>query len=146
MNTPGAGKSSLLQALFRIVNLQGGAITIDDCNIRDIGLDVLRGRLALVPQDSTLFLGTLRENLLSYFVDLSHCAYLCSNTTPPTHSDPQGTRTDAELISALKRAWLLPRDGTPADAITEAKFSLDAGVSDEGTALFTFILFRELAS
>lgn len=104
----GAGKSSLLQALFRIVNLRSGSITIDNYNIRDIGLDVLRSRLALVPQDSTLFLGTLRENL-----------------------DPQGTRTDAELISALKRAWLLPHDG-PVDPATEAKFSLDASVSDEG--------------
>ncbi|KAF7792644.1 hypothetical protein EIP86_003741 [Pleurotus ostreatoroseus] len=104
----GAGKSSLLQALFRIVNLQGGSIVIDGYDIAKMGLDVLRSRLALVPQDSTLFLGTLRENL-----------------------DPQGTRTDAEIISALKRAWLLPREG-PADTATEAKFSLDSSVSDEG--------------
>ncbi|CAL1711021.1 unnamed protein product [Somion occarium] len=106
----GAGKSSLLQALFRIVNVQGGTVIIDGHNIRDVGLDTLRSRLALVPQDSTLFMGTLRENL-----------------------DPQGTRTDAELISALKRAWLLPRDGSPVDPIVEAKFSLDASVSDEGS-------------
>lgn len=45
--------------------------------------------------------------------------------------DPQNTRTDAELIEALKRAWLLPKDG-PVDPATEAKFSLDAAVSDEG--------------
>ena len=48
--------------------------------------------------------------------------------------DPQGTRIDAEIISALRRAWLLPRDGTPADPMVEAKFSLDAAVSDEGTS------------
>ena len=59
----GAGKSSLLQALFRIVNVQKGKIEIDGINIADIGLDVLRGRLALVPQDSILFQGTLRDNL-----------------------------------------------------------------------------------
>ena len=46
-----------------MVELQSGKIEIDGINIRDIGLDVLRSRLALVPQDSTLFLGTLRENL-----------------------------------------------------------------------------------
>jgi hypothetical protein len=46
-----------------IVELQSGKIEIDGINIRDIGLDALRGRLALVPQDSTLFLGTLRDNL-----------------------------------------------------------------------------------
>jgi len=105
----GSGKSSLMQALFRIVELQSGSIEIDGRNIRDIGLDVLRGQIALVPQDSVLFLGSLRSNL-----------------------DPQGTRTDAELISALQRAWLLPRDG-PADATVEAKFSLDSTVGDEGS-------------
>ncbi|KAG5653200.1 hypothetical protein H0H81_001751 [Sphagnurus paluster] len=109
IDQPEIGKSSLLQALFRTVELQGGKIEIDGQNIRSIGLDVLRGRLALVPQDSTLFLGTLRENL-----------------------DPQGLRTDAELISVLQRAWLLPNDGT-ADPIAEAKFSLDSTVGDEGS-------------
>ncbi|KAG6916302.1 hypothetical protein DXG01_007459 [Tephrocybe rancida] len=57
------GKSSLLQALFRTVELESGKIEIDGQNISSVGLDTLRGRLALVPQDSTLFLGTLRENL-----------------------------------------------------------------------------------
>ena len=47
----------------RTVELQSGKVEIDGYNIREIGLDVLRGRLALVPQDSSLFLGTLRENL-----------------------------------------------------------------------------------
>jgi len=106
----GAGKSSLMQALFRMVNVQGGSITIDGVNIANIGLDVLRGRLALVPQDSTLFLGTLRENL-----------------------DPEGTKTDAEIISAMRRSWLIPNDGTQIDASTQAKFSLDASVTDEGS-------------
>lgn len=49
--------------------------------------------------------------------------------------DPQGTKTDAELISALQRAWLLPREGK--DAAAETKFGLDAIVSDEG---FCFIV------
>ncbi|EIW55759.1 multidrug resistance-associated ABC transporter [Trametes versicolor FP-101664 SS1] len=105
----GAGKSSLLQALFRIVNVQSGHIEIDGQNIADIGLDTLRGRLALVPQDSLLFKGTLRENL-----------------------DPTNTRTDAELIDSLRRAWLLPRDGST-DPVAEAKFSLSSNVSDEGS-------------
>ncbi|CCM00202.1 uncharacterized protein FIBRA_02230 [Fibroporia radiculosa] len=112
----GAGKSSLLQALFRIVNTQGGIIEIDGYNIRDIGLDTLRGQLALVPQDALLFKGTLRQNL--------------SMKGPP--SDPQGIRADAELISALKRTWLLPRDGS-CDPVVEAKFSLDSPVSEEGS-------------
>ena len=59
----GAGKSSLLQALFRIVNVQAGSVEVDGVNVANIGLETLRSRLALVPQDSLLFRGTLRENL-----------------------------------------------------------------------------------
>lgn len=46
-----------------MVELRDGAIEIDDINIQTTELETLRQRLALVPQDSTLFLGTLRENL-----------------------------------------------------------------------------------
>jgi ATP-binding cassette, subfamily C (CFTR/MRP), member 1 len=46
-----------------MVELQGGEIDIDGRNIRHVGLKALRSSLALVPQDTTLFLGTLRDNL-----------------------------------------------------------------------------------
>ena len=49
--------------LFSVVELESGKIEIDGYNVRSVGLDVLRRGLALVPQDSTLFLGTLRDNL-----------------------------------------------------------------------------------
>lgn len=45
--------------------------------------------------------------------------------------DPQASRTDAELIEVLQKAWLLPKHGK-VDPLTEAKFSLDAKVGDEG--------------
>ncbi|TFK23809.1 ATP-dependent bile acid permease [Coprinopsis marcescibilis] len=107
----GAGKSSLLQALFRMVEVSDGHVEIDGVNIRNIGLETLRSRLTLVPQDCVLLFGTLRDNL-----------------------DPQRSRTDAELIHILQRTWLLPRDG-PVDPFTEAKFSLDSVVGDEGSNL-----------
>jgi ATP-binding cassette, subfamily C (CFTR/MRP), member 1 len=53
-----------------------------------------------------------------------------------TISDPEATRTDAEIIEALQRAWLLPKDG-PVDAAVEAKFSLNASVNDEGNFVDT---------
>jgi ATP-binding cassette subfamily C (CFTR/MRP) protein 1 len=49
------GKSSLLQALFRMVELHSGTIEVDGVDISKIGLASLRAKLALVPQDSTLF-------------------------------------------------------------------------------------------
>ena len=59
----GSGKSTLIQALFRIVEPAVGQIMIDGINISLIGLHELRSRLSIIPQDPTMFEGTLRSNL-----------------------------------------------------------------------------------
>ena len=59
----GAGKSSLTLALFRIIEACNGSIEIDDRRISDLGLYELRTRLTIIPQDPTLFTGSLRLNL-----------------------------------------------------------------------------------
>lgn len=59
----GAGKSSLMSALFRIRELSGGRILIDGVDIASIGLRCLRSRLSIIPQEATLFSGTIRSNL-----------------------------------------------------------------------------------
>ncbi|XP_055636691.1 multidrug resistance-associated protein 1-like isoform X6 [Toxorhynchites rutilus septentrionalis] len=60
----GAGKSSLISALFRLhPSYTTGSITIDGININRIGLEKLRRSLSIIPQNPLLFSGTLRENL-----------------------------------------------------------------------------------
>lgn len=59
----GAGKSSLTNCLFRILESAGGQIIIDGIDIASIGLHDLRGRLTIIPQDPILFSGNLRMNL-----------------------------------------------------------------------------------
>ena len=79
----GAGKSSLTQALFRIIEATGGSITIDGINIAHMGLGFLRSRLTIIPQDPVLFSGNLRFNL-----------------------DPFDQHNDRELWKALENAHL----------------------------------------
>lgn len=59
----GAGKSSLALAIFRIIEPETGHISIDGLNTSELNLSLLRGSLAIIPQDSQAFEGTLRQNL-----------------------------------------------------------------------------------
>ncbi|KAH8433204.1 uncharacterized protein LDX57_010838 [Aspergillus melleus] len=59
----GAGKSSLVLALFRFIKATHGKIVVDGVDISQIPLHTLRSRLAIIPQHPVLFRGTVRSNL-----------------------------------------------------------------------------------
>lgn len=58
----GAGKSSVIQAIFRLAN-NDGVIKIDDINISTVPLQILRKNISIIPQDAILFSGSMRDNL-----------------------------------------------------------------------------------
>ena len=79
----GSGKSSMAAALFRIVELDSGSISIDGVDTRTLGLRELRRGLFIIPQDPVLFSASLRFNV-----------------------DPFDEYSDEEVLGALKKAEL----------------------------------------
>jgi ATP-binding cassette subfamily C protein CydC len=59
----GTGKSTVLQLLLRLTDVQGGAITFDGVDLRDMAQADWHGHVALLAQDAPVFLGTIRDNL-----------------------------------------------------------------------------------
>jgi ATP-binding cassette subfamily B protein len=59
----GAGKSTVLQLLLRFYDAQQGAVLVDGVPVRAAALGALRARIGLVPQDSTVFSTSARENI-----------------------------------------------------------------------------------
>jgi len=63
VGSSGAGKTTFVRLLMRFFNLTSGRITIDGIDISNISQENLRGKIAFVPQDPTLFHRTLMENI-----------------------------------------------------------------------------------
>ena len=67
----GSGKTSIISLLNRLYQIQEGAIIIDDVNINDYKLDILRSRIGVVLQDVFLFSGTVLDNITLRNADIT---------------------------------------------------------------------------
>ncbi len=100
----GAGKSSLLTALLRLVELEGGSILIDRVDIAHVGLNTLRSVMSVIPQDPVLFSGTVRSNL-----------------------DPFGKYTDVQIWEGLQRTLLSNSISSLDDKVAENGSNFSVG-------------------
>lgn len=80
----GAGKSTIITALFRFLDPETGHVKIDNVDITSIDLQRLRRSITIIPQDPTLFTGTIKSNL-----------------------DPYDEFSDEQIFEALKRVNLI---------------------------------------
>jgi ABC-type multidrug transport system fused ATPase/permease subunit len=94
----GSGKSTLVISLLRLIEADQGVIRIDGIDISKIGLRDLRSKIAVLPQEPTLFEGTVRSNL-----------------------DPFNQASDSEIWGALRAVHL-------AEKIRSMPLRLDAPI------------------
>ena len=101
----GAGKSSIMQVLFRLVNPSKGFILIDGQDYMQAGLHELRRQMSVIPQSATLFIASLKDNL-----------------------DPFHEHSEAEIIKVLSKVRL-------GNLLTELPNGLNSQINSEGLSL-----------
>ena len=106
----GSGKSTICLCLFRILEPLTGTIYIDDKDITNIGLDILRQSLTIIPQDPCLMAGSLRYNL-----------------------DPLNRSNDEEMIKVLKEVGF--EESYEDDKKKEKKSILEKEIEQNGANL-----------
>ncbi len=93
-----SGKTSLLLALYRLLDLESGSIVVDGLDLRTLPRDTIRERLVAIPQDLFVF----------------------SGSSVRVNADPAGEASDAAIVAALTKVQLwddvmAPRGGLDAD-------------------------------
>ncbi len=102
----GAGKSTIFNLIPRFYDPTGGSIRIDGQDLREITQDSLRAQMAIVPQDTLLFGGTIRENILYGRLDASEAEMIEAARAANAHDFIMGFPQQYETVVGERGARL----------------------------------------
>jgi len=160
----GAGKSSLVAALFRLSGVQGGKLAINGVRVADVPLTELRRALGVLPQAPTIFAGTVRFNLapmgnvntqtlwgaLERAQLRSVIEALPQGLDTPVNDDTSLSQGERQLL-CLARALLASTDilvldeaTSSCDDITDSKIQLALKAETESRGLTTLVIAHRL--
>ena len=162
----GSGKTSLVNLIPRFYDATGGAVLVDDIDVRAVALASLRGQVGFVMQDSILFSGTVRENIAYGRPDATDQEIVAAAITAQAHDFiralPDGylTRVGERGVKlsggqrqriAIARALLIdPRVLVMDDSTSSVDSATEAAIRSQLDALMssrtTFIVAQRLST
>lgn len=162
----GAGKTTIAKLLLNMYQYEAGSITIADYSLPDISLEVLREKIAYIPQETFLFSGTIMENLTfglenPDMEEVIKCAKLAQlhefvNSLPlryETHLDENGSNLSggqrqriAIARAMLKKPEILILDEATSnlDAVTEK--AIQETIDSYSSGMTTIIIAHRLST
>ena len=162
----GSGKTTLVKLMLKLYDYEKGEILIDGTNIKDIGTNSLRDRIAYVPQETFLFSGTIMENLSFGLADVKPeevfkaakmaKAHDFINTFPlryETMLDENGSNLSggqrqrlAITRAMLKKPDILILDEATSNLDTITERAIEQTIEEYSHSITTFIIAHRLST
>jgi ATP-binding cassette subfamily B protein len=166
VGSTGSGKTTLTRLLMRFHDPLSGTLKIDGINIRDLKLESLRGAIALVSQNTTLFPGTVRENIaygnpdatleqIEYAAGIAEATIFISelpkgmetNIGEDGHKLSGGQRQRLAIARAvLKNAPILILDEATSNVDNETEAALQRSIEKISVGRTTLIIAHRLST
>jgi ATP-binding cassette subfamily B protein len=166
VGSTGAGKTTVTKLINRFYEIEEGEILIDGINIKDIRKDSLRSNIAMVLQDTHLFSGTVRENILYGCLDATDEEVIAAAKVACAHSFierlPQGYDTvlegdganlsqgERQLLNipraAISKAPILILDEATSSVNTRTEKHIERGMDRLMKNSTTFVIAHRLST
>ena len=166
LGATGSGKSTLVNLIPRFYDVSGGAVLVDGVNVRDWAPATLRAQIGMVLQESTLFSGSVRDNIAYGAPDVTQDAVIEAARAAQAHdfvmAMPQGYDSAVEAGGAnlsggqkqriaiaralLIRPGILIFDDSTSAVDMETEYKIQAALAELAAETTTFIIAQRITS